>query len=266
MPVKNILFLGDICSEIGRLAVINNLAKIKAEHDIFFTIAEAENVANGYGITPKLANELLEAGIDCLTLGDHFLDRKEIVTSLVNNTKILRPANFHPDVPGHGYQVFVKDDIKIAVISLLGRVYLKPADCPFLTAHKIVEQIKTETPNIICDFHAEATAEKQALGWYLDGKASAVIGTHTHVMTADERILTKGTVYITDIGMCGSIDSVLGMRVDLSVKKLIYNIPLRLEAAKENVHLNGVIIRLDTDTGKASEIKRFDYLIIESPL
>lgn len=263
MPAKNILFFGDICSEIGRRAVINNLSRIIQEQNIFFTIVEAENIANGYGITPKLANELLEAGIDSITLGDHFLDRKEIVTTLVSNERILRPANFHTDVPGRGYYVYTKEDITIAVISLLGRVYLRPIECPFLTAMKIIEQVMPLTPNIILDFHAEATAEKKALGWYLDGKVSAVVGTHTHVMTADEQILTNGTAYITDIGMCGAMNSVLGMRVDLSVKKLIYNIPLRLEAAKDNVHLNGVILTIDTETGKSLNIKRFDQQITE---
>jgi metallophosphoesterase (TIGR00282 family) len=263
MPSKKILLLGDICSEIGRRVVINSLVQIKQEQDIFFTIAEAENVANGYGITPKLANELLDAGIDCITLGDHFLDRKDIVTMLVSEPRILRPANFHSDVPGHGYAVYTKDGINIGVVSLLGRVYLKPIDCPFQTALNAIEKIKEQTPIIIVDFHAEATAEKKAMGWFLDGKTSAVIGTHTHVQTADEQILNNGTAYITDTGMCGAMDSVLGMRIDLSVKKLMYNIPIRLEAAKNNVHINGVMITIDTETGKALQIERFDRQIIE---
>ncbi|MBS4015821.1 MAG: TIGR00282 family metallophosphoesterase [Candidatus Latescibacteria bacterium] len=263
MPSKKILFLGDICSEVGRQAVINNLAQIKQEQDIFFTIAEAENVANGYGITPKLANELFDAGVDCITLGDHFLDRKDIVTMLVAEQRMLRPANFHNDVPGHGYAVYAKDEIKIGVLSLLGRVYLKPIDCPFQTAVNAIEKIKEQTPVIIVDFHAEATAEKKAMGWFLDNKATAVIGTHTHVQTADEQILNNGTAYITDAGMCGAMDSVLGMRIDLSVKKLMYNIPLRLEAAKNNVHIQGVMITVDTATGKALQIERFDQQVIE---
>lgn len=266
MPVKNILFLGDICSEIGRQAVMNNLARIQQEQDIFFTVVQAENAANGYGITPKLVNELLAAGIDCITLGDHFLDRKEIVTTLVSNGQILRPANFHIDVPGRGYAVYTKDDIKIGVGCLLGRVYLKSIDCPFQTATKAIALIKEQTPNILFDFHAEATAEKRALGWFLDGKVTAVIGTHTHVVTADEQILSNSTAYITDIGMCGAMNSVLGMRIDLSVKKIMYNIPLRLEAARHNIHINGVIIAIDTDTGKAIAIRRFDQQIDESNL
>jgi metallophosphoesterase (TIGR00282 family) len=266
MPSKNILFLGDICSEIGRQAVINNIREIKQVEDISFTIAEAENVANGYGITPKLAIELLDAGIDCITLGDHFLDRKEIVTMLVSEPRLLRPVNFHADVPGKGMAVYTKDDFKIGIISLLGRVFLRPINCPFESSIKAIDEIKKETPIVLIDFHAEATAEKKAMGWFLDGRASAVLGTHTHVLTADEQILPNGTAYITDIGMCGAMDSVLGMRIDLSVKKLMYNIPLRLEAAKNNIHLNGVVITIDTETGKALSIKRLDQKIAESSI
>jgi metallophosphoesterase (TIGR00282 family) len=263
MPNKNILFLGDICSEIGRNAVINNLKKIRETENIDFVIAEAENSAAGFGTTPKIANELFEAGADCITLGDHFLDRNEIVTALESDARILRPANFHADVPGHGANIFVNGDLKIGVISLLGRVFLKPIGCPFECALAEIEKLKKETSLILVDFHAEATAEKKALGWYLDGKVSGVIGTHTHVQTADEQILPNGTAYITDIGMCGAMDSVLGMRVDLSVKKLIYSIPLRLQPAKENVHINGAILTVDTETGKAQTIKRLDLKISE---
>ncbi len=260
----NILLLGDICSVSGREAVIKYLPKIQQEENIFFTIAEAENVANGYGITPKLANELFSAGIDCITLGDHFLDRKDIVTMLISDNRILRPVNFPNEVPGIGSYIYTKNNTKIAVISLLGRVYLKPIDCPFRAVHNLLNEIITQTPNIIIDFHAEATAEKQALGWFLDGSVSAVVGTHTHVQTADERILPNGTAYITDMGMCGAMDSVLGMRIDLSIKKIMYNIPLKLEPANKNIHLQGVILSIDQSTGKAQLIKRYDKAIIES--
>jgi metallophosphoesterase (TIGR00282 family) len=263
MPDKKILFLGDICSEIGRLAIINNIKKIRENEDIAFIVAEGENAASGFGITPKIAKELFDADIDCITLGDHFLDRKEIVPMLESETRLLRPANFHADVPGKGVRIYENSNIKIGVISLLGRVFLKPIRCPFECALTEIENIKKETPIIFIDFHAEATAEKKALGWYLDGKLSGVIGTHTHVQTADEQILPNGTAYITDIGMCGAMDSVLGMRVDLSVKKLIYSIPLRLQPAKDNVHINGAIVTVDTETGKASSIKRFDLKIVE---
>jgi len=261
MPNKNILFLGDICSEIGRNAVINNLKKVREMENVAFTIAEGENSAAGFGITPKIAHELFEAGVDCITLGDHFLDRNEIVTTLESDSRILRPANFHADVPGRGANIYVNGDSKIGVISLLGRVFLKPINCPFERAITEIENIKKETPLILVDFHAEATAEKKALGWYLNGKVSGVIGTHTHVQTADEQILPNGTAYITDIGMCGAMNSVLGMRIDLSVKKLIYSIPLRLQPAKENVHINGAIITVDTETGIAQTIRRLDLKI-----
>jgi len=261
--MKNILFLGDICSELGRNAVINNINKIRDIEKIDFVVAEAENTANGYGITPKIAKELFDAGIECITLGDHFIDRKEIVPMLETESKILRPANFHPDVPGKGSKIFALPDFKIGIISLLGRVFMKPIKCPFEQALIEIENIKKETPVIFIDFHAEATAEKKAMGWYLDGKLSGIIGTHTHVQTADEQILPNGTAYITDIGMCGAMDSVLGMRIDLSVKKLIYSIPLRLQPATENVHINGVIISVDSETGKASNIRRYDLKITE---
>ncbi|MEO0072215.1 MAG: TIGR00282 family metallophosphoesterase [candidate division WOR-3 bacterium] len=258
---KRILFLGDICSAIGRTAVIENLPKIKHEEKIDFTIAEAENAANGYGLTPKLAEELFSAGVDCITLGDHFLDRKEIITLLESDPRVLRPANFHKEVPGRGSAVYQNNSLTVGVISLLGRIFLRPINCPFICADEEVSLLRAQTPIIIVDFHAEATAEKQALGWYLDGKVTAVLGTHTHVQTADERILPNGTGYITDVGMCGAMDSVLGMRVDLSVKKIIYNIPLHLEAAKDNVHLNGVILTIDPITAKTKAIRRFDYKV-----
>lgn len=260
---KNILFLGDICSEVGRLAVINNLKKIRESEEIAFVIVEAENAASGFGITPKLANELFDVGVDCITLGDHFLDRKEIVPMLESDPRILRPANHHNDVPGRGANIYTNDYMKIGVISLLGRIFLKPIGCPFEKSLAEIDNIKKETPIILVDFHAEATAEKKALGWYLDGKVTGVIGTHTHIQTADEQILPNGTAYITDVGMCGAMDSVLGMRVDLSVKKMLYGIPLRLQPAKENVHINGAIITVDTEIGKALAIKRLDRKIIE---
>ncbi|MCS7257988.1 MAG: TIGR00282 family metallophosphoesterase [candidate division WOR-3 bacterium] len=262
MPDKHILFLGDICSAIGRQAVIENLAKIKVQEKIDFTIAQAENAASGYGLTPRLAQELFAAGIDCITLGDHFLDRKEIVDLLESDPRILRPANFPKEVPGRGSAVYQNESLTIGVISLLGRIFLRPVNCPFICADEEIKALRAQTPVIIVDFHAEATAEKQALGWYLDGKVSAVLGTHTHVQTADERILPNGTAYITDVGMCGAMDSVLGMRIDLSVKRIIYNIPLHLEAATDNVHLNGVIVTIDSETLKTKSIRRFDYKII----
>jgi len=263
MPSKNILFFGDICSETGRQAVTDNLKKIKETESVTFVIGEGENAAAGFGITPKIVNELLDAGVDCITLGDHFLDRSEIVPTLESNPRLLRPANFHNDVPGRGAGIYALGDTKIGVISLLGRVFLKPIGCPFERAMLELENIRKETPIIFVDFHAEATAEKKALGWYLDGKVTGIIGTHTHVQTADEQILPNGTAYITDIGMCGAMNSVLGMRIDLSVKKLLYSIPLRLQPAKDNIHINGAIITVDTETGKALSIKRLDLKITE---
>ncbi|MEO0092062.1 MAG: TIGR00282 family metallophosphoesterase [candidate division WOR-3 bacterium] len=264
MVNKNILFLGDICSESGRNAVKKNLRAIKEAEGIDFAIGNAENVAGGYGITQNLAKELLDAGLDCITLGDHFLDRKDIVPYLDSEPRILRPANFPTGVPGIGARVLENANVKIGVITLLGRIFLKPINCPFENALAWVEKIRKETPIIIIDFHAEATAEKQALAWLLDGKVSAIVGTHTHVQTADERILPQGTAYITDVGMCGAMDSVLGMRIESAIKRMVYSIPLRLEPAKENVHINGVIITVDAESGKAISIRRLDKKI-EAP-
>ncbi len=258
MISKNILFLGDICSESGRKAVKHLLHTIKDTEGIDFAIGNAENVAGGFGITPNLAKELLDAGLDCITLGDHFLDRKDIAMYLDSEPRILRPANFPTGVPGVGARVLENSNVKVGVITVLGRIFLKPINCPFETAIASVEKLRTETPIVIVDFHAEATAEKQALGWLLDGKVSAVVGTHTHVQTADERILPHGTAYITDVGMCGAMDSILGMRIESAIKRMLYSVPLRLEPAKDNVHLNGVIITVDAETGKALSIRRFD--------
>ncbi|MCX7785611.1 MAG: TIGR00282 family metallophosphoesterase [candidate division WOR-3 bacterium] len=264
MIVKHILFLGDICSESGRNAVKKHLRAVKESEEIDFAIGNAENVAGGYGITPNLAQELLDAGLDCITLGDHFLDRKDIVQYLDSEPRILRPANFPTGVPGIGARVLENANIKIGIIALLGRIFLRPINCPFETALACAEKLRKETPIVIVDFHAEATAEKQALAWLLDGKVSAVVGTHTHVQTADERILPLGTAYITDVGMCGAMDSILGMRIESAIKRMVYSIPLRLEPAKDNVHLNGVIISVDAETGKALTIKRLDKKI-EAP-
>lgn len=263
MPVKRILFLGEICAEKGRRAVITKLGQLRETYEPSFVIANGENVAGGFGITPKLAEELFQSGINCITTGDHFLDRRETESFYNSELKLLRPANYPEGVCGRGYQIYEFDGGYIGVINLLGRVFLKLVDCPFQKVAKVIELMKPITNTIIVDFHAEATAEKVAMGWFLDGKVSAVLGTHTHIQTADEKILPNGTAYISDVGMCGPFASVIGMRTDLSLKRMLYSVPVRLQPAKDDVHICGVTIDLDMATGKATTIQRINLPVAE---
>lgn len=256
MRNERILFIGDICGEAGRQVVKEMIPKITAEEKVSFTIANGENSAGGYGLTPKILAELFSAGIDCVTTGDHFLDRKDLKPTLESETRLLRPLNFPPGVIGRGAAVFTKNDFKIAVMNLVGRVFMRPMDCPFRRAIETLAELYKETKVIIVDFHAEATAEKVSLGWFLDGKVSAVLGTHTHIPTADEWILPLGTAYITDVGMTGSFDSVIGMKKEQAIERFLFQIPQRLDPAKEDRRLSGVVIEVDIDSGKAVNVKR----------
>ncbi len=264
MPASRILFLGDVCSEPGRRAVKAALPELRQNTGADFIIVNAENVAGGYGITPRYGEELLGLGIDCLTLGDHAFDRKEGPDYLKLQPKVLRPANYPATAPGRGYGVFDSPAGKVAVVSLLGRVYLKPADCPFQRVRDIVNELSSQCKVIVVDIHAEATAEKQAMGWFLDGHVSAVLGTHTHVQTADERVLPGGTAYITDAGMCGSFDSVLGMDKEGAIKRLLDCLPVKLFPGKGDLRVNGVVVEVDTATGRAQRINRLS-LPVEIP-
>jgi hypothetical protein len=221
-----------------------------------FVIVNAENSAGGYGVTPKLAEELLSAGIDCLTTGDHAFDRKEAWEYFAVQPKLLRPLNFPARAPGRGEAVFKRDGFSIAVVNLQGRVFMKPLDCPFQRVSAVLEELHSKTRMVVVDFHAEATAEKQAMGWYLDGNVSAVLGTHTHVQTADEQVLPQGTAYISDVGMCGSFDSVLGMKTEDALTRAVYQLPVRLHPAQGSLRVNGVLVELDQDTGRAISIHR----------
>ncbi|MEO0102023.1 MAG: TIGR00282 family metallophosphoesterase [candidate division WOR-3 bacterium] len=250
-----IIFLGDICAKPGRQAIFDHMERLRERYEPDFIIANAENAAGGFGLTPSVATELLTK-VDCLTLGDHFLDRKELIPFLETETRILRPLNLPPGAPGHGYQIFNRNGKKIAVVNLLGRVFLRPVDCPFQKIREVLFSLREKTKVIVVDFHAEATAEKVAMGWFLDGEVSAVIGTHTHVPTADERILPKGTAYITDIGMCGALDSVLGMKIETSLRRILTGLPYRLEPATTNIKLLGVYLEIEEETGRANLIKR----------
>jgi 2',3'-cyclic-nucleotide 2'-phosphodiesterase len=288
-----VLVLGDVCAEPGRRAVTLALPGLREKLGIDFVIANGENVAGGYGVTPKLAEELFRAGVDCLTTGDHVFDRKEAWEYVAGERRVLRPLNYPPDAPGRGFAIYnlrlpiadrtdshtpdqteqskiedrtsSMDDggVKIAVVNLAGRVFMKPLDCPFRRAMPVVNDIVRETPIVIVDMHAEATAEKQAMGWFLDGKVSAVLGTHTHVQTADEKVLPGGTAYLTDVGMCGSFDSVLGMNKELSIRRLIDMVPLRLLPGRDDLRLNGAVVDIEVATGRALGIERLVLPVAE---
>lgn len=252
-----ILFVGDIVGKAGRQAIQEILGKVIADQKIDFTIANAENVAGGMGITPIIAIDILDHGVDVLTSGNHIWAKKEIVPFLDEELRILRPANYPPHIPGRGSGVFHSaNGEKVGVLNLEGRVFMKHLDCPFRVGEKEVELLNRETPIILVDFHAEATSEKMAMGWFLNGKVSAVLGTHTHVQTSDEKILDGGTAYITDVGMTGPLASVIGIRKQIALNRLLTQIPWKFDVATEEIELQGVAIEVDSKTGKSSNIQR----------
>jgi metallophosphoesterase (TIGR00282 family) len=252
-----ILFIGDIVGKAGRQAIGGVLEKVVADHKIEFTIANGENAAGGMGITPSIAIEILDQGVDVLTSGNHIWAKREIFPFLNEELRILRPANYPPKVPGRGSGIFHSTNgQKVGVLNLEGRVFMKHLDCPFRVGENEVKLLRKEAHIIFVDFHAEATSEKMAMGWFLNGKVSAVLGTHTHVQTSDERILDGGTAYITDVGMTGPMDSVIGIRKEIALERLLTQIPWKFDVAKEAIQLQGVVIDVDSKTGKARDIKR----------
>ncbi|MBM3249986.1 MAG: TIGR00282 family metallophosphoesterase [Candidatus Omnitrophica bacterium] len=252
-----VLFIGDIVGSPGREAVRRLVPELRQGQALDFVIANAENAAGGSGITAKVAEELFSSGVDVLTSGDHIWKKREIFEIINQEPRILRPANFPGGAPGAGCGVFKAHNGRSAgVINVNGRVFMEPLDCPFKAALSCAEEILKKTKVIIVDIHAEATSEKVALGWYLDGKASCVIGTHTHIQTADERVLPKGTAYLTDAGMTGPHDSVIGRRVEDVLERFVTAIPTRFEVASENVQLQGAILDIDDETGRARSIVR----------
>jgi len=252
-----ILFIGDIVGSPGRRAIKELVPKLIKSEKIDFVIANGENAAGGSGITPKLADELLKAKVDAITSGDHIWKRKEMVEALDEYPSILRPANYPAGVPGAGANVYkTKSGIAVGVINLVGRVFMDSVDCPFKKVAEEVEDLKKRAKIIVVDLHAEATSEKIAMGWYLDGQVSAVLGTHTHVQTADERVLPQGTAYITDVGMTGPHDSVIGRKKEQILSRFLTQLPTRFEMAEDDVQLNGAVIDVDEATGKARSIKR----------
>ena len=257
--VIKLLFIGDIIGRPGRQAVASLLPGLKSEHAFDLVIANGENAAGGFGLTPKVADEIFGLGVDVITSGNHIWDQKEIEPYLRQNYRLLRPANYPVDDLGEGAIVVElerRPQIKVGIINLAGRVFLGPADCPFRLGRDLVARLKTETSIIVVDFHAEASSEKTALGTYLDGQVSLFVGTHTHVQTADERILPRGTAYITDVGMVGGRNSGIGMKPDRVIEKFINGKPQRYEVEKKDPWLAAVIAEIDEDTGQAKSFQR----------
>lgn len=254
----NILCLGDVVGKVGRQTVFDLLPELKKEFSLEATIVNVENAAGGSGITPRIADQFFEAGCDVLTSGDHVWDRPELQPYLNEHDRLLRPANFPQGAPGRGWCVTsTASGHKLGVINILGRVFMRyNVDCPFRILSSVVEQIRGQTPIIVVDMHAEATSEKNALGFFMDGKVSAVLGTHTHIQTADEKILPQGTAYITDLGMTGPYDSVIGQNKEKIIKRFLSGIPERFEVAENDPWLCGVVIDLDEKTGMARKITR----------
>ena len=253
----NILIIGDIVGVAGVNKVKEILPKFKKDNNIDFVIANGENSADGMGITSKIFKELMLSGVDVVTMGNHTWGKKDIF-NIIDNKKLLRPANYPKDVLGNGYGIYECNGKKIAVINLIGRASMNVlSDNPFVTANEIIDKIKDQVDAIIIDFHAEATAEKIAMGYYLDGKVTCVFGTHTHVATADETILENGTAYITDIGMTGPKKSVIGMDADASIKRFLTSLPERYKVSDdEEIICNGCILELDSETCRAEKITR----------
>jgi 2',3'-cyclic-nucleotide 2'-phosphodiesterase len=251
-----LLFLGDIIGRPGRQALDRFLPGLIEKHKPSLIVANAENAAGGSGLTPDIGRELLTR-LDILTSGNHIWDKKEGLGYLDQEPRLLRPANYPPGNPGRGHLLHTdRSGHRVAVLNLQGRVFMEPIDCPFRTADELVERIRVETPVVVVDFHAEATSEKQALGWHLDGRASAVIGTHTHVPTADEHILPGGTAYLTDAGMAGGFRSVIGMRREQALARFLTSIPQRFEPGKDGLVLSAVFVEIEAASGRAVDIKR----------
>lgn len=252
-----LLFIGDIVGKPGRRAVQELLPGLMEGCGVDFVIANGENAAAGFGMTREIVEDLFGNRIDVLTTGNHVWDKKEIVDCIDDYESLLRPANYPARVPGRGSVVMpVRNGCHVGVVNLMGRVFMSPLECPFRTADREIEKMKSRTRIIVIDIHAEATSEKIALGWYLDGRVTAVLGTHTHVQTADERVLPGGTAYITDVGMTGPFDSVIGTRKEIILERFLSQLPSKFEVAKGDVRLQAVLIDVDEESGRAFQIER----------
>jgi metallophosphoesterase (TIGR00282 family) len=255
--VLKILFIGDIIGRPGRQLIRDLLPRLVDQHMIDLVIANGENAAAGFGLTPDVVSELFDLGIDVLTTGNHVWDKRDGLVCLDQEPALLRPANYPEGAPGRGVGIYeTAAGISVAVVNLEGRVFMNGLDCPFRKADAILDELGAEQRIVFVDFHAEATSEKGALGAYLDGRVSAVVGTHTHVQTADERVMPGGTAFISDAGMSGARDSVIGIRKELSVQRFLTQMPVRYEIAKKDPVLCGVVVSIDESTGRALQIER----------
>jgi metallophosphoesterase (TIGR00282 family) len=255
-----ILFVGDIVGRPGRDLIRLGLRPLAESHGADLVIANAENSAAGFGITREIGDELLDWGVDVMTSGNHIWDKKEALEYIGTESRLLRPANYPAGAPGNGsYLARTRSGQSVGVVNVMGRVFMPLLDDPFAVVLKEIEALKSRARVIFVDFHAEATSEKIAMGWHLDGKVTAVIGTHTHVQTADERILPKGTAYLTDVGMTGPHDSIIGVEIEAALGKFLSGLPARFDTATGNPRLNAVIIEADENTGRAIDIERLSY-------
>jgi len=248
--------IGDVVARPGRVAVMERIQDLREQHSIDFAVMNAENVAGGFSITPALADQLFAAGIDVMTSGNHIYDKREVIPYIERQPRLLRPANYPPNSPGKGMWVGEVKGVRVAVLNLIGRVFMQPSDDPFRAADELIAELEPDVKVRLVDIHGEATSEKAAMGWHLDGRVSAVVGTHTHVQTADERILTNGTAYLTDIGMTGSYAGVIGMNREDVIARFTSPIHRRAEHATGDVRICAAVIDIDETTGRAREIFR----------
>jgi len=256
MSSFTILFVADICGKAGRQAAAHLIKRLREKYAVDYVIANIENAAGGFGITPEMSGKIFSYGVNVQTSGNHIWDRVQILDYIAETPKLLRPANYPDSAPGSGSFVEKVGDYEVGVINLMGRVYMASTDCPFRTGDRLLRQMR-DTKIIIVDFHGEATSEKQAFAHFVDGRVSAVIGTHTHVPTADEQISEKGTAYITDAGMTGACDSIIGMEKGPSLGRFLTGMPKRFSTASNDVRIMGVIVSIDPKTGRALEIQRY---------
>ncbi len=253
-----LLLIGDVVGKPGRTALLDRLQDLREQHAIEFTVMNAENVAGGFSITAAIAEHLFSAGIDVMTSGNHIFDKHEVIDYIDKQPRLLRPANYPPHTPGKGIWVGEVNGIQVAVMNFLGRVFMQPADDPFRIANELISSLSEDVRIRIVDIHAEATSEKMAMGWYLDGRVSVVVGTHTHVQTADERILHEGTAYLTDLGMTGSYGGVIGMKKGDIINRFTSPIHRKPDHSRSEVRICGAIVDVDETTGRARSIERIN--------
>lgn len=254
-----ILFVGDVIGRNGRRVLREHLSRVRNELDVDFTVVNVENAAGGFGVTVSVAEEILKLGVDAMTSGNHIWDKREVLEYFPREPRLVRPGNYPAGLPGPDCYIGVaRNGVKVAVVNIQGRVFMPLTDCPFRYIEGRLEALRQEADVVLVDFHAEATSEKMAMGWFLDGKVAAVLGTHTHVPTADARVLPKGTAYVSDVGMTGPYESVIGMEVEGSLSRFLTGVNARFQPASEDLRFSAVVIEVDQESGKALSIRRCD--------